>query len=366
MKYDCRFTALAVFLISMAAAGFFSTADAFEVNLTGQVNQLIMWADNGNDSDFFIADNDNSSTRFRFTGSEDFGRVKVGFRMEFEAQQRASNDLDIPNTGDGAFEFNSRWLDAYFDTSYGTVRIGKGDGAANNTSETDLSGTSVIIYSAVNDTAGDFTFVDKATGLKSGTRINDTRNNFDGLSRNERLRYDTPSFYGTYLALSATNGNAWEVAAFFANNYGGHKIAASAGYVDTEDRFSVDGEYTQVGASASWLAPFGLNLTGAYGIRNYRGQTKQERSIAGQSDNATNTYLKLGYVWGMHAIAGEYGMTEDLDEKGDESSNYGIGYVITPWEGVEFYAAGRVYRLKRTSADFDDISQVMAGTRIKF
>jgi hypothetical protein len=41
---------------------------AFEVKLAGQVNQMIMWADNGKQSDFFVADNDNSSTRFRFTG----------------------------------------------------------------------------------------------------------------------------------------------------------------------------------------------------------------------------------------------------------------------------------------------------------
>ena len=46
-------------------------AHAFEAKVSGQVNQLVMWADNGDDSDFFIADNDNSSTRFRFTSKSD-------------------------------------------------------------------------------------------------------------------------------------------------------------------------------------------------------------------------------------------------------------------------------------------------------
>ena len=95
------FTVLAL----VAVFTFMQSVQAFEVKVTGQVNQLIMWTDNGNASDFFIADNDNSSTRFRFTGNESFGKMDAGFKIELEAQRNATNTLDIPNTGDGDFEF---------------------------------------------------------------------------------------------------------------------------------------------------------------------------------------------------------------------------------------------------------------------
>jgi hypothetical protein len=349
---------------------------AFEVKLAGQVNQMIMWADNGKQSDFFVADNDNSSTRFRFTGLEEKVPVAVGFRIEFEAQRNASDRLDLPNTGDGTFEFNDRWLEAHFKGTFGKVSMGKGDGAANNTSEVDLSGTAVIISSAVNDTAGSFSWIDKATNSKLiiGTdsdgnpiylKIGDTRSNFDGLSRNERLRYDTPKFAGFSLAGSITNGNASEISLWYAGDLrSAGKLAGAVGYVDTRDREPI--AFKQLGMSASWLANFGLNLTATYGIRNYEDQTKAERLAAGQTDDAKNFYIKLGFRRGIHAVAVEWGRADDLDLKGDTSSNYGVAYVIRPWQGVELYAAGREYALDRVGVNFENFSQIMAGTRVKF
>jgi hypothetical protein len=364
MKKWAHFNLIAAVAAVLVWAALMAPAQAFEASVSGQVNQLIMWADNGDESDFFIADNDNSSTRFRFRGSEDFERFKIGFRIELEAERNSSSKLDIPNTGDGDFNFNDRWLDAYFDTSFGKISIGKGDGAANGTSEIDLSGTSVITYSEINATAGDFIFLESGTKQKSDITVDDTRNNFDGLSRNERLRYDTPAFGGFSVAGSVTNGDAWELAGYYDSEFGDHKIAAAIGYVDTQDRGS--SEFTQMGLSASWLMPFGLNLTAAYGTRNFEGETKDDRVADGKSEDATNYYIKLGYKWSIHALSIEYGMTEDLDEKDDESSNYGVAYVVKPWKGVELYAAGRVYTLDRQGVDFEDISQIMAGTRIKF
>ena len=359
------FTFKWIFFVGLLAVmGVVQQAFAFEAKVSGQVNQLVMFADDGKDSDVFIADNDNSSTRFRFTADEKFETFTAGTKIELEAQRNASNTLTLPNTEDGDFEFNDRWLELFFDTGFGKFSLGKGDGAANNTSQTDLSGTSIILYVSVNDTAGSFNFVNEDTNVQE-VKIGDTRNDFDGLSRNERFRYDTPNWSGFNLAGSITNGGAWELAGFYANEFGGHKIAASAGYVDTVDRGS--SEFTQIGVSASWLAPFGLNLTGSYGTRMYQGDTKEAREANGQSKDANNYYVKLGYKFAkIHAVAIEYGSTQDLDQKDDKSSNYGLGYVVKPWKGVEFYAAIRQYMLDRDGEDYENFSQIMGGTRIKF
>ena len=348
---------LITFVSFVAVLLYFSPACAVEAKLSGQVNQLIMWADNGIDDDIFIGDNENSSTRLRFTGSEEFNGVTAGIRIEFDAESNLSSNFDLPNRGDGEFELLDRWFDATFACAFGKVSLGKGSGAADNTAEMDLSGTAVITSSGVNNTAGGFTFIDKTTNLPSGTTVGDTRNNFDGMSRNSRLRYDTPKFAGFSFAGSFTNGNAMEVSGLYTGEFGSFgKLAAAVGYVDTNERRAI--EFTQWDGSVSWLAPSGLNVTLAVGQRD---------PDAAGSVKADNGYVKVGWKFGsIHAASVEYGQTKDLDLRGDKSKNYGLAYVIKPWKSVELYAAARLYELDRSGASLDDIKQIMAGTRIKF
>ena len=299
---------LITFVSFVAVLLYFSPAYSVEAKLSGQVNQLIMWADNGVDDDIFIGDNENSSTRLRFTGSEEFNGVTAGIRIEFDAERNLSSSFDLPNRGDGTFRLLDRWFDATFAGTFGKISLGKGSGAADNTAEMDLSGTAVITYSGVNDTAGGFTFINKTTRLPSGTTVGDTRSNFDGLGRNSRLRYDTPKFAGFSLAGSGTNGNALEVSGWYTGEFDGlGKLAVAVGYVDSNDRGA--SEYTQWDGSLSWLAPFGLNVTLSVGQR--------DPDVAG-SVKADNGYVKVGWkLYNIHAVSVEYGLTKDLALKGD-------------------------------------------------
>ena len=369
---------LTVLVITAAILLVSGPASAFKVNLSGHVNMLVMFADNGYNTEFFVADNDNSSSRFRLTGDEQINKLNIGFILEFEAQRNATNLLDIGGNDDGIFQWNERWVEGHFSGSWGKFGIGKGSGAADGTSEVDLSGTSVIMYAGVVDTAGGFTWTFKdgtklvrtnvETGIVGPADVGDTRDDFDGLGRNVRIRYDTPAFAGISLAGSITNGSAWELAARYAGAIKEHKLAAALGYVDTNDRDELgQRDYSQIGGSASWLAPFGLNVTATVGLRKFQGSLKQDRLAAGDTDDSQNYYLKVGWKGGIHAAALEWGRTDDLDQKGDKSSNYGASYVMIPWEGVEFYGALRSYSLDQQGGpDPEDIRQIMAGTRIKF
>jgi len=351
---------LVAFLITLPAG-------AVEIKLSGQINRMIMRADNGEDSDVFHADNDNSSTRFRFTGSQEVkDGVKVGVVWESQFESNTSSNLDIGPKAktDNSSTFTERKLEAYFDTPFGKATIGQGDGAANGTSEVDLSGTGVIMYSGVNDTAGGFTFLRDITSPVTGkntpvTTIGKTRSNFDGLSRNDRLRYDTPALGPVTLSASMTNGSAWEAAGRISQEFGFGKFAAAVGYVETKNRESggTPLKFDQIGASASFLFNFGLNLTLAWG----------QRDPEVSNIEPENFYGKLGYKKGIHAVAVEYGMTQDLQQKGDDSENYGVAYVVTPWNGVELYTAFRQFSLDRKGVNnIDDLNQVMVGTRVKF
>ena len=329
-------------------------AQAVEVKLSGQINRAIMYADNGNDSDLFHVDNDNSSTRFRLTGEQQFEIITVGVVWEAQFESNSSYNVDIGQNDDGSSAFTDRKLEAWFGGNFGRLWIGQGSGAADGTSETDLSGTGVIMYSSAADTAGSINFRDDDDNPIA--TVGATRTNFDGLGRNDRLRYDTPTFSGFTFATSTTNGDAWELAGRWAREYAAiGKLAASVGYVSTVDR--TDPSYTQMGASASWLHTSGINLTIAYGQRDIDDH---------EGDDPVSYYGKFGYLWDIHALAVECGQTLDLDQQGDESSNFGLAYVIQPLAGVEFYGLVRVYSLDRDDEDPNDINQLMIGTRVKF
>ncbi|MBT8338918.1 MAG: hypothetical protein HKP58_15830, partial [Desulfatitalea sp.] len=205
-----RLSTIGLAALLILAAGI-CPAGAFEAKVSGQVNHLFMYADDGTEENFLIGDNDNSSTRFRFTGEENFGMVKAGFTMEMEMESNTSSSMTIDQQDDGATtSLKERILEGYFNTPYGKISIGQGDGAANGTSEVDLSGTTVINYSDTLATAGSFSF--RTSGGGTGPTVSETRNNFDGLSRNDRIRYDSPTIAGFFLSTSMTNGEAWEIA----------------------------------------------------------------------------------------------------------------------------------------------------------
>ena len=354
--------------------GLVTPAAALEAKLSGQVNQLVTIIDDGDEQDTFVADNDNSSTRFRFTGEEALGSVTAGFVMEFEAQRNASNKLQIDNDNPtdeaGDFEVAERHLDAYLKTNFGKVSLGLGSGAADGTAECDLSGTTLVIKSDAAPTVGSIRWKDENGNTIGGDdpiNVGDTRDNLNGLGRNQRLRYDTPDFAGFSVAASSTNGDAYEVALWYAADIGG-KLAAALGYVDSGD-IEGDDDYTQISASISWLAPFGLNVSLAYGTRSYEDDSVYSGTTIERED-VTHLYGKIGYKFGIHAVAVDYGVNNDLLFEEVSSSNYSVGYVVKPWNPVELYAAYRIYMLDVDEDyypdDIENITQMLAGMRIKF
>ncbi len=158
-----------------------SGIDGVKLSISGQVNRGVLFADNGDDSEVFHVDNDNSSTRIRFIGqgqlTEDFS-VGTQIEVQFESNSTAdiSFDQDSP-AGDN--HFTERKLEIYFDSKrLGRLWLGQGDTASNGTSEVDLSGTSVVAYSGIADMAGGLEFSDDGV---LGPSIGDVFSQFDGL-----------------------------------------------------------------------------------------------------------------------------------------------------------------------------------------
>lgn len=346
-----------------------SSGDKVKVQIYGQVNQAFLATDDGDSSDYYVVDNDNSSSRMGIIGTaKATDDVTVGAKFEFEYQSNASNVVNQDNksgqgyANDGTSDaFNDRHIDAWLEhDSFGKLSIGKGSTASDGTSEVDLSGTSVVGYSSVTDMAGGILFYDDDTNMLSAITTGSVFSNFDGLGRDERLRYDSPKFFGFNISGSILSGDGGDIALRYAAQWRDFKFAAAAAYANNDDNNRWDDQFN---GSASVLHSSGINFTLAGGERNL--------DTSGR-DDPTFYYAKLGYRQnffsiGESAFSIDYNRTNDLALDGDEADSYGFQFVqnFKEW-GAEYYLGYRYYDLDRSIVDTDAINAVMSGVRVKF
>lgn len=341
-----------------------SRNDKVSLTIYGQVNRAALYANDGDEDNWFFVDNDNSSTRIGLLGSTNaIDGFSIGTRFEVEFQSNPSNEVSQEDkNGVGDNNFKRRHFDIFLKSErFGKLSLGRGDTASNNTAEVDLSGTDVVGYSSIADMAGGQLFFDNDTDTLSNTTIGDVFNNFDGLSRDDRLRYDTPNFYGFFASGSVVSGDAADVALFYSAKLGDFKLAAAAAYSDPAGTSnSVD---DSIDGSISVLHSSGFNLTFAGGTRDYK--------VSGR-DDGTFYYGKLGYQRkffsiGTTAMSVDYGRNEDVEQDGDEANTVGFQFVqnIDQW-ATEYFLGYRYHNLDRDNTDFKDINALMTGLRVKF
>lgn len=325
------------------------------LSLSGQVNRGVLYVDDGAETEFLHVDNDNSSTRIRFVGEADYDAdITVGTQIEVQFESNSTADIKIDGSAPGGSNsFTERKLELFFDSKrYGRIWLGQGDTASNGTSEVDLSGTGVIGYSGIADMAGGIEF----GGLGVGPTIGTVYSNFDGLSRDDRIRYDTPSFSGFGLSASHAESRKSDVAARFSGDVGGGlTLAAAVGY-------AINGNVdSQVNGSVSVRHSSGFNVTAAAG---------QQDLQVGVGDPFF-WYAKLGYIWaggiGDTAFAVDYADADDVAQLDDEFNAIGA-FVVQNVDAIstELYLGVRNHELDRPGSDFDDIFAVLGGVRVKF
>lgn len=337
-----------------------SGGTGIELKLSGQINRGVLFIDDGDQGDTFFVDNDNSSTRFRMTGSGNINEdVKAGIVFEVQFESNSTAAVNQTDGSVGPNNFTERKLEWYIDSkTLGRLTVGQGDMASNGTSEVDLSGTDVIAYSAVGDSAGGILFFDDGVAnALSVVTVNDRFNNLDGQSRRDRVRYDTPEFAGFKASGSVGEDGRWDAALRYAGDLGDVALEGAIAYSnDNNDDKLVNGSVSALHKTS------GLNLTFA----------------AGEQQDATEGmfyYIKGGWQTkaitplGKTAFAIDYYDGEDIGRVGTESMSYGIAVVQRIDKvGTELYGGARVYEVDEPGlgVNFDDVYAFLIGARIKF
>jgi predicted porin len=352
------------------------------LTISGWVGQQVMYWDDGFESNVYVGDlGATLSSHFKFTGQATISPGwYAGYVIHVEARNANSLGLDQDDAGGNTLGLlQSFWF--VKSDNLGKVGVGLQSQASDNTAIlVDGSGSLV----PANWVAFDYNSFQLRTtggalvsawGAQGGCVGGGAIGDCNGITQNV-VRYDSPTFGGFSVSASWGEDDMWDVAARYAGEFGGFKVAAAAAYNEMSDEGFLPAaaagdtfEYFQAGLYIQHV-PTGLFAYGAYGNAQYDINT-------GDSDTY---YVKGGLRerWtplGHTVLYGEYEKNEAtgalFTATGTASSDFdlwGAGIVQEiDAAAMSVWISYRHLEYSDSSAtSFEDFDYVKAGALINF
>lgn len=222
----------------------------------GQVNQSLLFWDDGFESNVGVYTNDNSRTRFGFRGKAKInGDLEAGYRIEIGVRAQNSKRFTQLNEegDDSSADVGLDLRDSYWylkSKTYGGVSIGRQAEATDGITETNLTQTKDFAkYSDVEDTGlglllrstnGGLTNngigATGQTGLTYRRLIGDGGDQpGEGDRRHDLVKYETPTWNGFSASTSWGEDDVWDIGLRYAGEFAGLNVAAGIGYGKQSD-----------------------------------------------------------------------------------------------------------------------------------
>lgn len=323
------------------------------LTISGWVAEQVMAWDDGVESNVYVGGIGGTlASHVKFTGQATISPGwTAGYVLHIEAtgnenllQNQDNDNANQLNSGNGSVGLlQSYWF--IKSDHLGKVSLGKQSQASDNTAIlVDGSGSLVpanwVLFDVNNFGVrqGDgFSGLTIGGGFGGCSNMGGAGGDCNGLTENV-IRYDSPTFGGFSFSTSWGEDDMWDVAARYAGEFSGFKLAAAAAYTHSTDRNigapdaffteDADADYFQVGAYAQHV-PTGLFLYGAYG--NF--ENSDTSQVLGDLESDT-FYVKGGLRqrWtplGHTVLYGEYMEVESEFELGTdrELEQFGLGIV---------------------------------------
>lgn len=342
----------------------FTGANGATTTIYGQINLTYQGVDDGTDRYDRFVDNSNSTSRLGLRVDVPMGDRKFMFNAEV--------GLGLTNTAETFQDDDLGWIDwqrtdirkfegAYTVPGFGTVWIGQGSMATDGAAEIDKSGTSVVGYASLADTAGSYLF--RSGGMLSGVDVGDAFKDFDG-ARRMRIRYDTPEYYGfTFSAaygqdvLSEDNDtDYYDIALRYGYDVADFQLDAAVGYGWASD--DGDTDETLMASTSMLHKPTGISVTLSTG--------------GDQTGQANFVYSKVGWTGrpfaiGDTSVSVDYYTGEDFVSAGSSSESWGLQAVQHIEDlHLETYLGYRVLSFDEPGTDYADLDVLLFGARWKF
>lgn len=217
------------------------------LEISGQVNEALLYWDDGEESNVYVVTNDNSRSRVRFLGKAKInGDWEAGYKLEIgvrAANSKRANQSDTDGSGADPANINFDVRDSYWfvkSKSLGALSVGLQSTATDAITEINLTQTKDFSkYSDVEDTGLGFFLRSTGGGLSSLTwrrLIGDSGDQpGEGEKRFNAVKYETPTFGGFTASASWGEDDYWDMALRYAGEFGGFKLAAGIGYFEITD-----------------------------------------------------------------------------------------------------------------------------------
>ena len=389
------------------------------LTISGWVSQQVLYFDDGVEKNTYVTDIGSTlNSNFKLSGSAKITPdLSAGYLMQIEVIGNENLGLSqiVSANGKKLDVIQSFWF--LKSESLGKLSIGRQSSAADNAALLpDGSGSLIFANYIMYDINGIFA---RKAGVMTGTSWGGLATcqsvggslglgmDCDGVPNNN-IRYDTPTFGGFSASASWGEDDIAAVSARFAGEFSGLKLAAAAGYFESNNnlgdfapgRGGKRASALQLGAYVQHM-PTGLFVYGAYG-KDYNDRTGALGGVLGggganvglQQKDADNYYFKAGIrqKWnslGASVLYGEYGKNDDkmaallwiLGVTGSNLTQWGVGYV----QEIDAAAMSLFVNYRHYSADlscsavvavfgcatigknsFDDAQLVKAGAIINF
>ena len=356
------------------------------LTISGWVAEQVMAWDDGIEENVYVGGiGATLASHVKFTGQATISPGwTAGYVLHIEAtgnenllQNQNNDNAPQINSGPGTVGLlQSYWF--IKSDHLGKVAIGKQSQASDNTAIlVDGSGSLVPANWVLFDVNG-FGVRNSAGGTIGGigalfggcANMGGAGGDCNGLTENV-VRYDSPTFGGFSFSASWGEDDMWDVAARYAGEFGGFKLAAAAAYtestdenigaVDPLDQDDASADYFQVGAYAQHV-PTGLFIYGAYGT------FENEDSGFAALDRESDTYYIKGGIrqrWtplGHTVLYGEYMNVETdfADATNRELDQFGLGIVqevdaaaMSLWLSYKHYEFDSNLLAEQDLEDFD-------------
>ena len=346
------------------------------LTVSGWVTEQVLWWDDGVESNAYVVGSGTTlASNVKFSGSAQISPGwSAGYLIHVELD--GSDSLLAINqntpTGKGLFAGNvdfAQTVQSYWyikSDTLGKVSVGLVSQASDNTAILVDGSGSLVPANYVQFEYGGFFLRNNLTGALSATTISSVRSCSDcnGAPENA-VRYDSPTFGGFSVSASWGQDDFWDVAARYAGEHAGFKVAVAAAYAENTDTSGLpdlmgdNAEFFQIGAYVQHIAS-GIFVYGAY-------TWYDDSSIA---DANESFYIKAGIrgKWNPHGATVLYGEYQNADQGGPDCCGANGGNFDLWGLGVvqEIDAAAMSLWLTYRNIQADDGIAGPAGNSIDF
>jgi hypothetical protein len=281
-----------------AAPGVVSSGSKMKIKLYGQIARVFGVVDDGDGTTFKTGENGNTATRM---GMDARGKINsdISVRTRFEYAVQSGDTgggTQFVNEGGASSRFTVRHLDLVVTSKkFGAVWIGRGDSSSNGSAE--VQTISAIDSGRLGGTTAQlidhYHVLDKNSSLavRDLGAVGDYFETFDGANRQNRIRYDTPTFFGFKGSVSVIDKHNLDSALWYAGKVAGTKVEGAVGFCHTRGSQSAGSSTcfgngttitgtSQLNGSVSVLTPLGIGATMSAG--------EQWLDLAGTGHTTTN------------------------------------------------------------------------------